>query len=117
MVKYYHYVIFHNSKMLGGIGLSQVSKKSCELGYWLGSQYWGNGFATEAVNCILKLGFGRLKLKEIYASYKLGNKASKNVLKKCGFSKFGRKKDYDFVTRQSTSFIVMVKRAKKIEYH
>ena len=24
--------------------------ESCELGYWLGFEYWGRGYATEACN-------------------------------------------------------------------
>ena len=87
----YNFMIFQNNKMIGGIGLTEFRKRSCELGYWLGKKYWGNGFATEAVNGILDFGFNNLKRKEIYAAYKLGNEGSKRVLKKCGFQFFREK--------------------------
>ena len=77
----YNFMIFKEKKILGGIGLTELKKKSCELGYWLGKRYWGNGFATEAVKSILDFGFHQLNLEEIYASYKIGNEGSKRVKK------------------------------------
>ena len=64
----YNFMIFHNGKMLGGIGLRDLYNKSCQVGYWLGKQYWGNGFATEALKSILDFGFGQLNLEKIYAA-------------------------------------------------
>lgn len=95
--------------MIGGIGLTEFRKRSCELGYWLGKKYWGNGFATEAVNGILDFGFNNLKRKEIYAAYKLGNEGSKRVLKKCGFHFFREKEEFDSVTLKEESLIEMIK--------
>ena len=42
--------IFKNNVLIGGIGLTPEEDDSCELGYWLGFQYWGQGYATEACN-------------------------------------------------------------------
>ena len=105
----YNFMIFQNNKMIGGIGLTEFRKRSCELGYWLGKKYWGNGFATEAVNGILDFGFNNLKRKEIYAAYKLGNEGSKRVLKKCGFQFFREKEEFDSITQKEESLIEMVK--------
>ena len=105
----YNFMIFQNNKMIGGIGLTEFRKRSCELGYWLGKKYWGNGFATEAVNGILDFGFNNLKRKEIYAAYKLGNEGSKRVLKKCGFHFFREKEEFDSVTLKEESLIEMIK--------
>ena len=105
----YNFMIFKNNKMIGGIGLTEFRKRSCELGYWLGKKYWGNGFATEAVNGILDFGFNNLERKEIYAAYKLGNEGSKRVLKKCGFRFFREKEEFDSVTLKEESLIEMVK--------
>ena len=105
----YNFMIFQNNKMIGGIGLTEFRKRSCELGYWLGKKYWGNGFATEAVNGILDFGFNNLKRKEIYAAYKLGNEGSKRVLKKCGFQFFREKEEFDSVTLKEESLIEMIK--------
>ena len=32
------------------ISLTAEEDESCELGYWLGFEYWGRGYATEACN-------------------------------------------------------------------
>ena len=104
------YMIFHNKIMLGGIELRDFNGHSCELGYWLGKKYWGKGFATEAVGRLLELGFDELDLNEIYASYKVGNKASKKVLEKSGFQFYREKQEFDSVLERSEQLIEMVKR-------
>ena len=102
------YMIFHNKKMLGGIELRDFNGHSCELGYWLGKKYWGKGFATEAVGRLLELGFDELDLNEIYASYKVGNKASKKVLEKSGFQFYREKQEFDSALEKNEQLIEMV---------
>ena len=104
----YNFMIFQNNKLLGGIALTEFNGPSCELGYWLGKRYWGNGFATEAVGGILKFGFDDLSLNEIYASYKIGNEASKNVLKKCGFHFYREFQEFDSVLEKNEQLFEMV---------
>ena len=45
--------IFLNSVLIGGVGLEPDDDGYCELGYWLGFEYWGKGFATEACYALL----------------------------------------------------------------
>ncbi|WP_371019067.1 GNAT family N-acetyltransferase [Pseudalkalibacillus sp. JSM 102089] len=63
-----------------------------ELGYWIGREYWGNGFATEAVNRMIEFGFNQLDLNKVCASAISRNKASTIVLEKSGLQKEGRLK-------------------------
>ncbi len=56
-----------------------------ELGYWIAEEYWGNGYAFEASDAIIKRAFDELGVSEIYASYRIGNDQSKRVLEKLGF--------------------------------
>ncbi|SDN67019.1 GNAT family N-acetyltransferase [Bacillus sp. OK048] len=65
------------------------SNNKGELGYWIGKDYWGNGFATEAVHKIIEFGFTQLNLNKIWASAISRNKASKIVLEKAGLQKEG----------------------------
>ncbi|MHA5130711.1 GNAT family N-acetyltransferase [Oenococcus oeni] len=44
----------------------------------------GEGIATEAAECLLKLGFSSCSLNKISASFVLNNIGSKKVLKKIG---------------------------------
>lgn len=56
-----------------------------ELGYWIGEEYWGNGYALEASKRIVQHAFEDLNITEIYASYRIENNQSKRVLEKLGF--------------------------------
>ena len=58
---------------------------SGELGYWIAEDYWGNGFAFEASEALLKHAFHDLNLDIIYATYRIENSQSKRVLEKLGF--------------------------------
>jgi RimJ/RimL family protein N-acetyltransferase len=55
-----------------------------ELGYWLGVDAWGQGYATEASGALVDFGFGDLGLSRIYAQVLEGNEASCRVLEKVG---------------------------------
>ncbi len=110
----YNFMIFQDKKMIGGIGLSEFNNKSCQVGYWLGKKYWGNGFATEALKSILDFGFDQLNLEEIYAAYKIGNEGSKKVLIKCGFEFYREKKEFDSLLQKEESLIEMIKKDELI---
>ena len=58
---------------------------SAELGYWVAEEYWGNNYATEASEALIKRAFEELDVKEIYASYRVENEQSKRVLEKLDF--------------------------------
>jgi RimJ/RimL family protein N-acetyltransferase len=57
----------------------------CSLGYWLGEAYWGNGIATEAAHALIDAIFSFTDMREIEASARVINPASRRVLEKCGF--------------------------------
>ncbi len=60
-------VLRENSVLLGGTGLRlEKEHRHAELGHWIGTPYWGNGYATEAAsgNVLHKIGMkheGRLR--------------------------------------------------------
>ncbi|WP_296888049.1 GNAT family N-acetyltransferase [uncultured Methanobrevibacter sp.] len=58
---------------------------ACELGYWIAEEYWGNGYAAEASQRLIKHAFDELNIKTIYATYRIENNQSKRVLEKLGF--------------------------------
>ena len=61
------------------------SENECDVGYWIGKPFWGNGYAPEAVRALLRLAFEELRLKRVWAGYFDGNEKSKRALEKCGF--------------------------------
>ncbi len=66
---------------------------TCEIGYGLGSEHWGRGYATEAVACFLDRLFKEEGFETVCASFFTGNDASRRVMEKCGmrFSRFSEK--------------------------
>lgn len=88
-----------NDELIGGTGFHHIDMKneSAELGYWLSTEYWGNGYIPEAVNVLLNFEFRKLKLHRVFAFYLDGNIKSQRVLEKSGFRKEG-------VVREGTYF-------------
>lgn len=81
-----------DEKIVGAINLSQIFRKGFQnayLGYSLGVNHTGKGYMTEAINLILKFAFNKLKLHRIEANIQPHNKASIEVVKRCGFLREG----------------------------
>ncbi|MGE7602427.1 GNAT family N-acetyltransferase [Peribacillus sp. NPDC097675] len=59
---------------------------STEVSYQLLPKWWGDGYATEAINEIINYAFNKLKLTEIVAETQTANRASCRLLEKLGFN-------------------------------
>ena len=57
----------------------------CELGYWLGKPFWGQGIMPEASREILRHAFEDLGMSKVWCGYYDGNSKSKRVQEKLGF--------------------------------
>ncbi len=84
-----------NSILIGSIGI-YINKKHnhAELGYWIGKDYWGNHYCSEAVQGMLKHAFEHLKLNKVFAYFLHRNQASGKVLINNGFVKEGYLKQH-----------------------
>ena len=71
-------------RIVGSCGLGRRPSGAVELGYWIGRQHWGKGFATEAGRALIEIAKA-LKLPRLEASHFLDNPASGRVLEKLGF--------------------------------
>jgi len=71
-------------RIVGSCGLGRRPSGAVELGYWIGRQHWGKGFATEAGRALIDIARA-LKLPRLEASHFLDNPASGRVLEKLGF--------------------------------
>lgn len=76
-------------ELLGSVSLRCSRDGRAELGYWLGHEVWGQGYATEACEAVLELGFRDLRLDRIWAQVIVGNDASCRVLAKLGMTDEG----------------------------
>src|SRR5262249_22740568 len=53
-------------ELVGAISLEiEATHARAELGYWIGTPYWGHGYATEAGRAIVQYAFDDLKLNRI----------------------------------------------------
>lgn len=94
-INFYGWAIEMNGKVIGSIGAFHIDDtiKSCEIGYSLGSKYWGQGIITEAVTAVLDFLFREVEFNRITASYNEENIASGKVMKKVGMSYEGTCKE------------------------
>lgn len=72
-------------RIIGGISLSVLPEHSRgELGYWIATDHWGSGYATEAARAMMAFGFADLRLHRIQARHFTRNPASGRVIQKLG---------------------------------
>ncbi|MEM7453989.1 MAG: GNAT family N-acetyltransferase [Planctomycetota bacterium] len=79
--------------LVGAIGL-QISPENhnAEMGYWVGRDYRGKGYCTEAAAALLEFGFEVLALHRIHAHHLARNPASGRIMEKLGMEKEGHMK-------------------------
>jgi len=80
-----------DGQLIGAAGLGDIDTEHClaEMGFWIGVEWWGKGFATEAAQAVLRHGFEELKLNRICAHHMVRNPASGRVLEKIGMRREG----------------------------
>lgn len=76
--------------VIGSISLHVDTKRRLEgcrqIGYVLGENYWGQGFATEACREVLRYAFEELGCPVVSSAHFPVNQKSRRVLKKLGFT-------------------------------
>lgn len=78
-----------------------------EIGYSILRNEWGKGYATEAVNEIVRFGFEVMGLNRIEATITPGNDASVRVLEKLNFTKEGLVRERDLIKGKLEDGIIM----------
>jgi RimJ/RimL family protein N-acetyltransferase len=72
-------------ELIGAVGLTiDRTHDRAELGYWVGREFWNQGYASEASRGAIRHGFAACGVERIFASHFLRNPASGRVLEKCG---------------------------------
>ena len=80
--------------LVGAIGLQICTENhNAEMGYWVGQDYRGMGYCTEAAEALLKFGFEVLALHRIHAHHLARNPASGRIMEKIGMEKEGYMKE------------------------
>ncbi|XP_020230052.1 uncharacterized protein LOC109810875 [Cajanus cajan] len=102
-----------NDRAIGCVSLSSNSeydksrKTSAELGYVLGSKYWGKGIATLVVKQVVKIAFTELEhLERVEALVDVFNVGSQRVLEKAGFQREGLLRKYVFLKGKARDIVM-----------
>jgi len=77
-----------DGELAGSIGVTlrdDVYRKTAEIGYFIGEEYWGKGVATEAIKQMVNYLQKKFDIVRIYAEVFDFNKASMKALEKNGF--------------------------------
>ena len=80
-----------HSQLIGSVGLRDIDPEhlQAELGFWIGREWWGNGYAREAAAELIRFGFESLGLNRIYAHHMARNPAAGRVLLAAGMQREG----------------------------
>ena len=109
----YMYLIFNEAnEIVGRVNLVNIQRGSCnkaELGYRIGEIHQGKGYATKAVELILKEASSRHSINKIEAGTSSKNIASKNVLIKNGFKFVSQQENYIFLNGEWHSNVIFEK--------
>jgi ribosomal-protein-serine acetyltransferase len=76
---------------VGNISIWQTSRsgKIGEIGYWVRSDLIGRGYATEATQAVMRVGFQSMGLHKITLRIAVGNRSSERVAEKLSFTREG----------------------------
>ncbi|XP_048135447.1 uncharacterized N-acetyltransferase p20-like isoform X2 [Rhodamnia argentea] len=108
----YYQAICLDGRPVGAVWVTrnEAASDACrgELGYALGSGYWGRGIVTEAVRMAVAEVFGgeRPELERVEALVDVENKASQRVLEKAGFTREGVLRKYVVVKGRTRDLVV-----------
>ena len=83
--------------IIGAASLSQIFRgefQNAYLGYYLGAQFAGEGYMTEAIQLVLRYAFEHLKLHRLEANIQPANLASIALVKRAGFVHEGYSRRY-----------------------
>jgi RimJ/RimL family protein N-acetyltransferase len=79
------------SSLIGSVSLRDLDPehRQAELGFWIGREWWGQGYASEAAREVVRFGFEKLGLNRIYAHHMARNPAAGRVLLNVGMRQEG----------------------------
>jgi ribosomal-protein-alanine N-acetyltransferase len=73
-----------SGQVIGACDLSLVESNVVDLGYMLGAEQWGKGYATEVALALVEAAFFDLRVQRVISTVDVNNAASIRVLEKIG---------------------------------
>lgn len=83
--------LLSGSPLIGSASLRDIDQEhhQAELGFWIGRDWWGQGYASEAAAAVIRFGFETLGLNRICAHHMARNPAAGRVLFHVGMKQEG----------------------------
>lgn len=88
---FFLWAVEFDGEVIGTVNLHDVdrTKGSCEIGFSIGSRWWGKGIMTESVCAVIGQAFSSLGFERIVGWCAEGNAASARVMEKAGMRHTG----------------------------
>lgn len=92
----------HSNTLMGTMGFHDLhfERGRAELGYWIGKDFRGHGYTSEAARRVLSWAFEDAEFDRIQATYMPGNEASAAVMRNIGMQEEGLLRGYGFKNGQ-----------------
>jgi len=95
----FRFLIFHknSNEFIGVSSFEEVNWNipKCHIGYWINTEYSGNGYMLEAIKGLTELGLNVIKFKRIEIRCESTNLKSRSIPEKLGFELEGTLKNED----------------------
>jgi len=81
-----------NGQAIGSISLmlgEDIARRTAEVGYWLGREFWGRGIMVDALRETTQYAFAELDLTRVFAVPFVTTTRSSRVLEKAGYVREG----------------------------
>jgi RimJ/RimL family protein N-acetyltransferase len=85
-----------DDRVIGFARIAPSGAWTAKLGYAIGADHWGRGYATDASRVLLRFAFGTLGRHRVTAAIGPENEASIAVVKRLGFTYEGQLRDHVF---------------------
>lgn len=85
-------------QLCGALGLRcDFPNRHAEVRFWIADAHANNGYATEALRCVIGYSFGYFRINRIHANHPASQPAAGRVLEKIGFPQEGRRREHLFI--------------------
>ena len=102
------YGIYSKNKIIGFLNEVTRENDEAEIGYFITPNEWNKGYATEALNVIIKELF-RAGFKSVLCGHFEENAASRRVMQKCGMTKAEKEETVTYRNKEHHCFYYRIK--------
>lgn len=88
-ILYFSVVEKETQRHMGAIKLFSSFSDDCEIGYWIGQDFWGKGYASEICRALIDWAKKHRTIKRLVAQTAQENVGSRKLLEKLGFEHAG----------------------------